>query len=207
MKRIAKVAAVSAAGLGLIIGATPAQAATVDAGALAFVGSASVTPGLGYPVLGASGVGNSWNFSITTGVGHRLKVSAELSCCPPHVEALGAIGAATGGVSGGTLRSGSIVPGAFCGASGGTGGSGSITIDAAVGTDQTLALNNVGWLQSVGGLILYTNNDGNVAGATVIGLVNAIPPLPVLGTGSCSAGTAQDFTIVGIGVNLEVVAP
>lgn len=177
-------AAGSLAGLACLFASlipAPASASSTRA-TIVFTGSASVTPGLGYPVLGASGVGNSWTFSITNGVGLALDPIA--------------LGAAAGGV-GGTLRSGKLVEGAFCGASGGTGGTGGVTIDNAVGEDVTLGLANIGWLQSAGTVILFTDNDGKLP-ALVVGIVSALPPSPVSGTGSCLAGTAQDFTIIGL---------
>jgi hypothetical protein len=187
MKRIAKVAAVGAAGLGLLLGSSPAQAGTT--GALAFVGSANLNPGLAYPVLGA-GSGGTWDFTIDTGVGATTG---------------GQVGTATGGITtpgtltaGEVLNAGPFAGGGFCGASGGVNGSGAI----AIGSD-TLPLNTIGWNQSAASLLVFTNNNGDVAGASIVGAVSAIPPTPVSGTGSCLSGTATKFTIVGAGVALD----
>ena len=185
-------AAGSLAGLACLFASlipAPASASSTRA-TIVFTGSATVTPGIGYPVLGTSGVGNAWTFSITNGVGLALD--------PP------ALGAATGAV-GGRLRSGKLVEGAFCGASGGTGGTGGVTITGIqdpVGGTATIALNNVGWLQSAGTVILFTDNDGKLP-ALVVGVVSAIPANPVTGgTGSCLAGTGQDFTIIGLAASV-----
>lgn len=191
MKRIAKAAAVGAAGLGLLLGSTPADAATT--GALAFIGTANVTPGLDYPVLGSAETSGSWDFTIGTGVG---------------VTTGGDVGLATGGVvTKGALVEGDVQDlvggpiggGAFCGASGGRNGGGGADDKISIGGSD-LPLANVGWRQSVATLIVFTNNQGNVNGASIIGAVSAIPPTPVSGTGSCLSGSATSFTIVGAGV-------
>ena len=181
MKHIAKVAAVGAAGLGLVLGATPANAAV---GAVAFVGSATVSPGLSAPVLGAPQSG-SWSLS---NVGALPNVGV-------GVTTNGDAGFATISASG-SLGGGLVAPfgnGALCGLSGGSGGSGTITIDA-----SSVSLSGVGWRQSAGTIIVF---EGTTPGGPLVGAVSAIPPIPgVVGAGSCAAGTATQFTVVGAGV-------
>jgi hypothetical protein len=190
--RVARAVLVGAAGLSLVLGSTPAEALP---GLVAFVGSASVLPALSTPVLGGAANG-TWDFTIGTGIG---------------ATANGDVGTATGGAAG-TLGEGKVqdavdetIPqlggGAFCGASGGSDGTGSLSVGNTTYTFD--ASNPIGWLQSAATAIFFTDANGKIPGANVIGLVLALPPTPVSGTGSCLAGTATTFTIVGVAVSLS----
>jgi hypothetical protein len=181
MKRIAKVAAVGAAGLGLILGATPAHATT---GALVFTGTAT-TSALSTPGTGGAVANGTWTFT-GAGVG---------------ATSAGVVDDAAGAAASGSLHVGIVNQlggGAFCGASGGSDGTGTVKVGA------TVSIRDVGWIQSAATVIVFSgdtvNASGNVSGG-LAGVVSAIPPVPgVVGAGSCLSGTATGFTIVGAGV-------
>lgn len=201
--RAAKAALVGVAGLSLVLGSTPAEALP---GLVAFTGTANVTPGLDYPILGSPSNG-TWEFTIGNGVGATANGDVGT-----------AVGSAAGNLGQGTLQTqvgGPFAGGAFCGASGGFGGSGSITVNNSItGASSTTYTfdsdpgnkvpdNPIGWQQSAGSLIFFTDANGAIPGANVIGLVIAIPPTPATGAGSCLSGTATQFTIVGVAVSLS----
>lgn len=187
MKRIAKVAAVGTAGLGLILGATPAHAH--GTGVVAFVGSATVTPALGAPVIGTPQNGG-WSLS-NAGALPNIGVGAATT---------GAAGAAVINVAG-SLGAGLVAPfgnGALCGLSGGDAGVGTIEI-----AGDVVDVHSVGWDQSAATIIVFDGKatDGDGSEGDLIGAVSAIPPVPgVIGAGSCAGGTATQFTVVGAGI-------
>ena len=196
MKRIAKVAAVSAAGLGLLIGATPAHAANL--GAVAFVGNATLNPGLTYPT-GPTTSGGSWTLASTVGVG----VSTNNGGAP-------VVGTATLNVAG-TLKAGAVQEvlasnvaplsylssGGYCGLSGGFGGTGAIVLTGIPSGGGTVNVTNVGWVQSLASLIVFQGD--TAAGRNYLaGVVTALPT-----TGSCASGTATGFTVIGGGVSVS----
>ena len=185
MKRIVKVAAVSAAALGLVAGATPDDSA---AGAVAFIGTAGVNPGLSAPP--GPGQNGTWSLSNV----------GPLPNAGVGVSTTGDAGAATI-TANGSLHVGIVNvfgPGALCGLSGGSNGSGSITIGA-----STVNIDDVGWAQSAATVIAFSGDTVDGAGSVVGGLagvVSAVPPIPgVIGAGSCAAGTATQFTVIGAG--------
>lgn len=211
MKRITKVAAVSAAALGLVAGATPAEADfAAHAGAVVFIGSAQVNPGLSTPGLPVAispdeeGRDGTWSLSNAGGL-PNLGLGAATT---------GHVGAATINATG-ALHVGLVNvfgPGAFCGLSGGSDGTGSIGIDG-----SSVNIRDVGWFQSAATVIAFTgdttfvdghdpNNPVTRVGGALVGVVSAIPPIEgVVGTGACSDGTATQFTVVGAGASTFTV--
>lgn len=203
MNRMTRVALVSTAALSLVAGATPTQAYTTGAGVVAFLGTATVAPGLstpGVPALlgGLGGPDGTWTLATITAAGAAVAEPPLPGLPTPYV------GAATIGATG-ALHVGLVHvfgPGAFCGLSGGSDGVGAIVIDGS----PVVPIRDVGWLQSAATVIVYTgdttfNDNGAVrVGGALAGVVTAIPPIPnVIGTGSCLAGTATQFTVVGVG--------
>ena len=176
-----------AAALALVVGfAAPSGAQSAAVGA--FVGSASVNPGLYYPINPTnanctptcpSGSGGTWNFS-----GSGAGISVNPNGGPTFATA-----------AGGTLNDGATGLGAFCGASGGSNGTGNVSLSGPIGNVNG-SLTNVGWLQSVGSLIIFTGDIsvGSESGA-IVGVVSALPlNIPAE---SCLSGTARNFTVVG----------
>jgi len=191
MKRIAKVAAVATAGLGLIVGAAPAQAiacgtaSQCHAGVVAFVGTATTTPNPPFPPT--QGTNGTWSLTNNTGSDTGVGVNTE-----------GAAGIATVSVSG-DLHVGIVNvfgPGPNTGLSGGSDGEGFIKI----GTSPDLCVEDVGWPQSAATVIVFSG-DTLVRDATVAcplntkgkggGLAGVVSALPVPGGGT--------FTVIGVG--------
>lgn len=163
----------------------PAPAGAIPA-AVAFVGTFDVKPGLGYPLLSVPSAG-TWRLNVG-GVGVTVGGASGF-----------AMGGPQGDLSAGVVQSSlpsQFNAGAFCGASGGDSGAGTIYVGL-----TPVPLNNMGWLQSVGTLIVMTNNNGNLVSATIFGVLNVLPP-PITGTGSCLSGTGLQFTTVGAMVSI-----
>jgi hypothetical protein len=223
MKRIVRTILVLTVAVGLFAGlAAPASAATAASGV--FVGNATVTPstgaGLYSPISNQCGVpvglcpGRPGTWSFTS----NPSLSAGVAASTGSTFGLGAIVAdAVGSLEGapdleplddlnGTppLGDGPSTFGPWCGLSAGSDGSGDVVIDAVVGTDHAASISEVGWVSSAGTLIVFTGNaTAGTESGYVAGLVSAVPPIrlpdgtQVIGSGSCLAGDATQFTIVG----------
>ena len=132
---------------------------------------------------------------------------------------------ALGGVAGNAIPG----LGAWCGLSGGWGGAGTVNVgpELALTTGAPgigTAVDNVGWATSAATLIVATNaatlvptaspgTPGTVTTPTLtvqtvgdpllLAVVSAIPPIPTVTPGSCTNGTAADFTVVGAAVLVD----
>src|SRR5688500_10466859 len=178
MNPIAKVAAVSTAALGLLIGGTPAHAYT-NAAALVFAASALASrrvwaPGFGPPANGYypfSGSGNG--VSTTDGVGFaNIALSGQY-----HTGIVNVFG-----------------HGAFCGLSGGSDGTGNVVFGGTV-----VDLVDVGWSQSAASAIVLTGDTlgpdstgektGGLAGVAIV--QGGVP---------CYTIGATIFTVLGAAV-------
>jgi len=180
MKRIATVAVVGAAGLGLVLGATPAQAGTSLHGLVAFVGTATTTPNPPFPPT--QGTNGTWSLTNTTGSDTGVGANSQ-----------GDAGIAAISVSG-DLHAGIVNvfgPGPNTGLSGGSDGEGTITI-----AGRTVCVTDVGWPQSAATLIVFfgdtlVRNEATDTcdPARAGGITGVVSALPVPGGGT--------FTVVG----------
>lgn len=178
MKRFTRVAVVATAGLGLLLGATPAHAHPHH-GLTAFTGSAN-TDATFAPTFGPAVADGTWAL-VALGVGASSSDgvgNASISASGRyHVGIVNAFG-----------------HGAYCGLSGGSDGTGTVTFGA-----TTVNLLDVGWSQSAGSVIVFTgdtrgpDSTGEVTGG-LAGVVVAQGGAPCVGAGATS------FTVVGAAV-------
>jgi hypothetical protein len=180
--RMAFVTVIAAVGL---LGSGIAPASALEVGAVVFVGGATVQPGLCYPVLppcNNNPTGFTWTLNATA-------VGASAWVAKPAPK--GVVGAA--GVLGTIFASGT--GSGFCGSSTAPPvGTGNLTFTTP--SPKTYNLSNLGWIQSVGGLIPVTGtitNPQTGGSGPIVALVIALPT-----TGSCLSGTATGFTVVGV---------
>lgn len=199
--------------------------ATVDNPSLWSPVSPNCTSG-GLPTLCPSGSGGTWGFAADSNAANQAAVG--LACGvlktndpgPPtttEIKFFCTLGSGTGGTGVGAVTisaSGSLdggaLGGAWCGASGGTGGTGSASVnglnaEAVNGTPggltatRTASFSGVGWTQSAGSVIVVDEGTAtsSVYGTSVTGPVRAVVSAVPTG-GSCLAGTATTFTVVGV---------
>ena len=174
MKKLFRIAFVGALIAAAFSVAPSAQAQTI-LGSVTFTGSAHVSTGLSYPVLGAE---ETRNFTFAS----DTCVDADVTDDPDASVGTNCSISASGTVTG------------YCGLSTGQ-GSGTY-----VSSNRGTYTYSFEWT-SVGGELIITGSisdaDGN--SGPLAGIVTAIPPLPApVGSGqSCTTGNAQDFTIVG----------
>ena len=183
MKRIAKVAAVGAAGLGLILGAMPAEAAS-HAALIAFVGTAKTVPNPPFPP--ATGTNGTWSLTNNTGTDTGVGVNTQGAAGIAEIEVAGLLHVGIVNVFG---------AGPNTGLSGGSDGVGFIRIAGG----PKLNVEDVGWPQSAATVIAFlgdttwdhdaTTTTAEVKGGGLAGVVSA---LPVPGGGT--------FTVIGAGV-------
>jgi hypothetical protein len=170
--------------------ASAAPAGAISTGGVTFVGTATVNPGLYYPLLGP-GANGAWSISSNVCVG----VEGSPKKTPPA-----RAGTCTLNVSG-QLGAGVVPGGAFCGSSGGSNGAGAATLTTPTLGTQSFSVSGVGWVTSAASLIVFTGrwskpSTGNTG--TIAGAVTAFPvPDPLGGSNSCLSGTATTFTVVG----------
>lgn len=174
--------------------AIPAHAATHVGGGV-FLGHATVTPGLWSPVGPACGTNTcpggtgSWNL---TGSGVGVSVSTDPSVAGPVFDLT---------TSSGSLHAGVAGLGAWCGLSSGSGTvHWSFTTPVVTVVPGHHGSATVHWLTSAASVIVVTSiGNGGVPSdpSLVVAVVDAVPPTPAGPGGSCLAGTAVSFTVVG----------
>lgn len=217
MQRITRAAVAGALAIGLVAGVTPAQAYTTYISNFAFVGTATVAPGLATPLVpallgGQHGRDGTWTFTNFGSLPH-IGVGVAVANPPVPDTPVPYAGSvwieASGELHGGLVNV--FGPGAFCRLSGGSNGVGRIKIRNFVGPRASSDLRNVGWFQSAATVTAYSGDTtfdddpgsgvSTRVGGALVGVFSALPPIAgVIGAGSCDDGTATQLSIVGVGV-------
>lgn len=175
MKRVVRTLAVVVTAA-ILIGAAAAEAAS---GWMHFVGSMTISPGVGTPVLVPDRHG-TWTLSNAGALPHMgVGATSEGDAGPATIDLAG------------TFEGNCAVSRAY-------GEAGVMNI----GGTKRVYVSNFVWIQSTSSLIVGQGSTSRWSGGPTTGFVEitmtVLAPVPgIIGAGSCAAGTATQFTVIG----------